>query len=260
MLKEIFGKKCGMTQIFDAEGNVYAATLLEVEPVYLLEKIEYPSKTKVRIGCLKLDQKRSQRLKRPILGYFKKIGVNPYRFIREVEIAQGTDFSFLATPQGKGQQPSPQKDVSKNAEPAKPAATAENTNAQANGQTTDETKKPVTGDQREVGVEIFKEGEKVDIRAKTKGKGFQGGVKRHGWSGQPASHGSMSHRRIGSVGSNTFPGRVFKGLRMPGHMGNAFRTAKNLKVLKVDRSKNILLVEGSIPGARGAFVRIRKTS
>ena len=100
----------------------------------------------------------------------------------------------------------------------------------------------------------------VDVRAKTKGKGFAGGMRRHGWSGQPRSHGSTTHRRIGSAGASAYPSRIIKGLNMPGHMGNSFRTTKNLRVVKVDKEKDLLFVSGSIAGARGALVCIKKVS
>jgi 50S ribosomal protein uL3 len=111
----------------------------------------------------------------------------------------------------------------------------------------------------EVGVEIFKEGEIVDVRAKTKGRGFAGGMKRHGWHGGPATHGHTSHRRIGSNGANTDPGRVVKGHRMPGHYGNAWRTVKNVKVVRIDKEKNLLFIHGAVPGCKGTIVNVKKT-
>ncbi len=83
-------------------------------------------------------------------------------------------------------------------------------------------------------------------------------MKRHNWSGQPGSHGSTTHRRVGSIGASAYPSRVMKGVRMPGHMGNAFRTTKELKVIKVDTEKALLFIKGSVSGARGTIVRIRK--
>lgn len=106
-------------------------------------------------------------------------------------------------------------------------------------------------------VDIFKERDFVDIIGISKGKGFQGGVKRWHWAGGPASHGSMHHRRVGSIGGSSFPSRVFKGQRFPGRMGNERKTVQNLEVLKVDKDNNIILVKGSVPGANNGYLEIR---
>ena len=103
----------------------------------------------------------------------------------------------------------------------------------------------------------FTAGEKVDIIGVSKGHGFQGSVKRHHFSGGAASHGSMHNRQPGSIGSNTFPGRVIKGKKLPGHMGDHRITVKNLKVIAVDAEKNLLLIKGSVPGAPGALLIIK---
>lgn len=206
MIRETYGKKIGMTQIFNQEGDALAVTLLEVEPVCVLAKMSYPGKPRVKIGVFKLDEKKSAKLKKPILGCYKKLRTASYKMIREVEARE------------------------------------------------EEIKDCPT-----VGIEIFKEGEFVSVRAKSKGRGFSGGMKRHGWAGQPKSHGSTSHRRIGSAGASAYPSRIIKGIHMPGHMGDKFRTISNLKVFKIDPEKNLLFLEGSIPGARGAIVRIRKS-
>jgi large subunit ribosomal protein L3 len=108
-----------------------------------------------------------------------------------------------------------------------------------------------------VTVEIFKEGQLVDVIGNTKGKGFQGVQFRFKTAGGPASHGSMFHRRIGAIGMRQTPGRVFKNQAMPGHMGAVNRTVQNLKVVKVLADKNLLLVRGAIPGANGSDVIIR---
>ncbi len=106
-------------------------------------------------------------------------------------------------------------------------------------------------------VEKFAEGEKVDVIGTTKGRGFQGVVKRYNFGGGPASHGSMTHRRGGSYGLCQYPGRVFKGKKMPGHMGDVQRTVQNLKVIKIVPEKNLILIAGSIPGANGSLVQVR---
>ena len=108
-----------------------------------------------------------------------------------------------------------------------------------------------------VTVEIFKEGQLVDVTGETKGKGFQGVQFRFKTKGGRASHGSMFHRRIGAIGMRQTPGRVFKNQKMPGHMGAVNRTVQNLKVVKVLADKNLLLVRGAIPGSNGSDVIIR---
>ncbi len=112
------------------------------------------------------------------------------------------------------------------------------------------------GDQ--VSVSVFAEGERVDVIGTSRGKGFQGVVKRHHFKGGRASHGSMFHRAPGSIGASSFPSRVVKGMRMGGHMGSARVTVRNLKVLKVDAENNLLLVEGAVPGGPNSYVTIRK--
>jgi len=106
--------------------------------------------------------------------------------------------------------------------------------------------------------DLFKVNDIIDVVCTSKGKGFQGGMKRWNWHGGPASRGSTSHRRVGSIGSTTTPGRVIKGHHMPGHMGNAQVTVKNLKVINVNIEHNIIAVKGAVPGFRGAFVVIKK--
>ncbi len=110
-----------------------------------------------------------------------------------------------------------------------------------------------------VDVGIFQPGELVKVTGTSKGKGFAGVVKRHGFAGGPKSHGqSDRHRAPGSIGAGTDPGRVIKGLRMAGHMGNRRVTVRNLEVVKVDPEANLLLVKGAVPGARNALLLIQK--
>ena len=109
----------------------------------------------------------------------------------------------------------------------------------------------------EIRVDMFETGQKVDVRGVTKGKGFQGGIKRHHFRGQDNTHGnSLSHRAPGSIGQCQTPGRVFKGKKMAGHMGNVNRTVQNLEVVRVDADRNLLLVKGAVPGSRGGDVLI----
>lgn len=111
---------------------------------------------------------------------------------------------------------------------------------------------------QDVGVDIFKEGDMIDVTGVTKGKGFQGVVKRHKFAGGPATHGSMFHRAPGSIGSSSYPSRVRKNKRLPGHMGNKRRTVQNLEIVGVRKEDNILLIRGAIPGSRGGLVMVKK--
>ena len=110
----------------------------------------------------------------------------------------------------------------------------------------------------ELKVDLFAEGDFVDVSGISIGKGFQGGMKRWHWKGGPRTHGSTSHRRVGSIGSSTTPGRVFRGHHMPGHMGAEKATIQNLKVIKVDLANNLLLVQGGVPGHKNGYLVIRK--
>ena len=109
----------------------------------------------------------------------------------------------------------------------------------------------------EIKADIFAAGEKVDVQGITKGKGFQGVIKRHGQHRGPMGHGSMYHRRPGSMGPTSTPGRVFKGKKLPGHMGVDTITIQNLEVVKVDLDKNVILVKGSVPGNKGSILKIK---
>ena len=115
---------------------------------------------------------------------------------------------------------------------------------------------PKAGDT--VNVSIFADGERVDVIGTSRGKGFQGVVKRHHFAGGRATHGSMFHRAPGSIGASSYPSRVVKGMRMAGHMGDRQVTVRNLRVIRVDAENNLLLVEGAVPGGPNAVVVIRK--
>jgi large subunit ribosomal protein L3 len=111
-----------------------------------------------------------------------------------------------------------------------------------------------------INVEIFSAGQKVDVTGTSIGKGYAGVIKRHHFSTQDMTHGnSLSHRAPGSIGQNQTPGRVFKGKKMAGHMGNVKRTAQNLEVVRVDAERNLLLIKGAVPGAKGGDVIVRSS-
>ena len=112
---------------------------------------------------------------------------------------------------------------------------------------------------QEIKADIFAEGDKVDATAKSKGKGFQGAIKRHGLHRGPMKHGSKYHRHAGSNSSATSPGKVFKGKKMPGHMGSVKVTVQNLEVVRVDTNKNLILVKGAVPGPKKSLVILKES-
>ena len=112
---------------------------------------------------------------------------------------------------------------------------------------------------QEIKADIFAEGDKIDVTAKSKGKGYAGGIKRFGMKSGPSAHGSKYHRHAGSNGSATTPGRVFKGKKMPGHMGNVRVTVQNLEIVKIDVENNVILVKGAVPGPKKSLVMIKET-
>ena len=111
---------------------------------------------------------------------------------------------------------------------------------------------------QEIKADLFAAGEKIDVTGTSKGKGFQGPIKRHGQSRGPESHGSRYHRRPGSMGACSYPGRVFKNKKLAGHMGSVKVTVQNLEVVRVDADKNFILVKGAIPGPKGSMVTIKE--
>ncbi len=113
---------------------------------------------------------------------------------------------------------------------------------------------------QEIKADVFAAGDKVDATAKSKGKGYQGAIKRHGQSRGPMAHGSKYHRHAGSNGSATTPGRVFKGKKMPGHMGAVRITVQNLEVVRVDAEQNLILVKGAVPGPKKSLVMIKEST
>ena len=203
----ILGIKLGMTQVFAEDGTAVPCTVLQAGPCVVVQRRtkDKDGYDAVQLGLVEFIK--PQRVTKPLTGHFKKAGVAPMRYLREMQIEDSKD----------------------------------------------ETK---AGDR--VLVDGFKVGEYVDVTGVSKGKGFQGGVKRWHYAGGDATHGSMFHRAPGGIGGSSFPSRVWKNQHFPGHMGNAKVTAKNLRVVKVDTDENLLLVRGSVPGPSGTYMFIRK--
>jgi large subunit ribosomal protein L3 len=214
----ILGKKVGMTQLFDDKGDVRPVTVLQAGPCVVTQR-----KTSTRDGYESaqiglVEFVKGKSVNKPMTGHFAKHDLPPVRITREVAIVAD-------------------------------APDAEKSEAAASG---DGIK---VGDK--VLVDMF-EGEKfVDVIGTSKGRGFAGVVRRHHFAGGPKSHGSM-FQITGSIGSSAFPSRVFKGMRMSGHMGVDRVTVRNLRVLGVDKDENLLLVEGAVPGPNGGYVLINR--
>ncbi len=202
MVRGLLGKKVGMTQIFDKDGNMVPVTVVEAGPCYILELKNSPLKVTLGFG-----EAKESRLNKARLGFFKKNNLKPVKMVCEFEAKDIKDYQV--------------------------------------GQ--------------EIKVDLFQAGDFVDVTGTSIGKGFQGGMKRWGWVGGPGGHGSMHHRRIGSVASSTEPSRVFKGKTMPGHMGDRRITTQGLRVMGVDLEKNLLLIKGSVPGCKRNYLLINKS-
>lgn len=201
----MLGKKVGVTQIFDSDGNRVGVTVIEAGPCYVTQ-VKTPATDgylAVQIGFGQIAEKR---LSKPRAGHLRAGRANAVRWLREVK---------------------PQ---------------------------TDELPEPGT----EIRVaDIFSEGDEVKVTGISKGRGFAGVMKRYGFRGGPAGHGSMVHRKPQSSGA-TDPARTFKGTKKPGHMGAARVTQQGLRVVGVDADRNLLLVSGSVPGAIKGLVLVTK--
>jgi len=195
----ILGKKIGMTQIFTEDAKLVSVTVIEAGPCPVLAVKE----KNIQIG---FDSVKENRVKKPLLGYFKKINVTPLKLIKELPKVPKKEYKVG----------------------------------------------------EELKVDLFNPGDFVDVTGTSIGKGFQGGMKRWHWHGGPQTHGSMSHRRPGSIGSSATPSRVLKGHPMPGHMGAGRVTIQSLRVVKIDPQNNLLLVKGAIPGHRNSYLVIKK--
>ncbi|MGB7294418.1 MAG: 50S ribosomal protein L3, partial [Candidatus Aminicenantales bacterium] len=206
MVEGLIGKKIGMTQSFDATGNVIPVTVIQAGPCTVIQKKtkEKDGYASVQLGLV--EEKGVRKPLKPQQGHFQKSGFPPTRILREFRASE-------------------------------PASIKE-------------------GDQ--FFVDIFAEGERVHVTGTSKGKGFQGVVRRHGFRGGRASHGSMFHRAPGSIGASSYPSRVLKGTKMGGHMGQTQITVRNLTVVRTDKENNLLLVRGAVPGPRGRYLLIRK--
>lgn len=204
MQKGILGKKVGMTQVFDDDGNVIPVTVIEAGPVKVVQKktLEKDGYQAIQVG---FEDKKPNRVNKPEKGHFDKAGVEYKKYLREFRLDDVDGYEV--------------------------------------GQ--------------EIKVDVFKPGDKVDVTGISKGKGFQGVIKRWNQRRGPMSHGSKYHRGVGSMGGSSFPSRTFKGKKLPGRMGGRRVTVLNLEVAKVDSEHNLLLVKGAVPGPKGGLLIIK---
>lgn len=205
MAKGILGRKVGMTQIFNPEGQAIPVTVIEAGPCVIIQKksVATDGYEAIQLG---FAEKKERLVNKPMKGHFNKAGVKPLRFIHEIRVDSGENYDL--------------------------------------GQ--------------EIKADVFNEGEFVDVTGTSKGKGFAGVIKRWNFNRAAMTHGSMYHRRSGSLGA-TDPARVFKGRKLPGRLGGERTTIQGLQVAKVDPERNLLLIKGSIPGANGSFVVVKET-
>ena len=205
-MKELYGKKLGMTQLHLDDGTVVPVTVIEAYKLVVVGK-KTTDKEGYNAIVVGFGDMKEQRANKPQKGVFAKAGVPVKKYIKEIKVENPDDYEIGS----------------------------------------------------EITLESLEAGAHVDVHGISKGKGFQGVIKRHGLHRGPTTHGSNYHRRPGSMGAGTNPGRVFKNKKLAGHMGHVNRTAINLEVVRVDIDKNAILVKGSVPGAKGATLNITKS-
>ncbi|GFN23047.1 MAG: 50S ribosomal protein L3 [Thermoanaerobacteraceae bacterium] len=205
MQKGILGRKLGMTQVFDEAGRVVPATVIQAGPCVVVQKktVERDGYEALQVGFEPIPE---SRVNKPLRGHFARAKVKPFRFLRELRLANTAEYQV--------------------------------------GQ--------------EIRADIFQPGDHVDVTGISKGKGFAGGIKRHGFRRGPMAHGSKYHRRPGSLAAKG-PARVFKGRKLPGRTGGERVTVLNLEVIKSDPERNLLLVKGAVPGPRRGLLIIKNS-
>src|SRR5689334_25184968 len=226
MINGILGKKIGMTQVFDDKGDVHPVTVLQAGPCVItqIKRNNKDGYEAAQIGLVEFVK--GKNVSKAMQGHFGKHNLPPVKFMREVAVE--------STPEAA-------------------AKSAEQSAEGGNGASGNGAVK--VGDK--VLVDIFNGESYVDVVGISKGRGFAGVVRRHHFGGGPAAHGHMFQVQ-GSIGASSFPSRVFPGQRMSGHMGVDQVTVRNLKIRGIDTDDNLLLVEGAVPGPKGAYVVILK--
>ncbi len=226
----LVGRKCGMTRIFTEEGVAIPVTVIEVTPNFITQ-IKTLEKDGYQALQITTGKRKASRVNKPTAGHFAKAQVEPGRGLWE--------FRF------NGELPVFQQ---------KTDASSDSDSNDASEATT-ATNESVATIGHEVPLTLFKEGQLVDVTGTSKGKGFAGVIKRHNFATQDATHGnSLAHRAPGSIGQNQSPGRVFKGKKMAGQMGNARTTVQSLEIIRIDEARRLIIVKGAVPGATGGDV------
>lgn len=204
-MSALLGKKIGMTNVFSSDGKLVPVTVVQVGPcvVTQVKNTETDGYNALQLG---FDEKKVERLTKPIAGHLKKATDKGFRVLREFR--------------------------------------------------TDDVEEVEAG--TTLGIDMFEVGQKVTISGISKGRGFQGTIKRHGFSRGPETHGNRNHRKPGSIGNSAWPGKVFKGKRLPGHMGTDRKTVKNLTIVDIKPDDNLLLVKGPVPGFKTGVLEVRK--
>lgn len=203
MVKEIYGTKVGMTQIFDEKGVAIPVTAIEVKPLTVVAK-KTADKDGYNAIVVSFGEIKEKNANKPHKGIFAKAGVDVQKYLREIKVENVDEYEIGS----------------------------------------------------KITVDTFTTEDSVDVQGTSKGKGFQGVIKRHNQSRGPMGHGSHYHRKPGSMGTMR-PMRVFKGKKLPGHMGTLTVTIQNLEIIAVDLENNCLLVKGNVPGAKNSLVIIK---
>ena len=206
-MKEILGRKLGMTRFFRESGEAVPCTVIEAGPCPVVAR-RTPEKEGYQAYQVGFGERSQRRVNLPTAGHFKASGVTPTRYLQEVRCDQA-EFEVGSS----------------------------------------------------LTVELFAEGERVDVTGVSRGLGFAGAMKRHHFGGSKKTHGQSDRWRApGSIGSSSYPSRVYRGQRMAGRMGNRQVTTLNLEVVKIITKENLMLIKGPVPGFRGGLVKIRSTN
>jgi|SRR5690554_6922615 large subunit ribosomal protein L3 len=205
-MKNMLGRKVGMTQIFKENGEVVPVTVIEAGPLFVVQKktVEKDGYNAVQVG---FGEVKERRVTKPLKGHYEKANVAYRKFLREFRVENPDEYEI--------------------------------------GQ--------------ELKADVFAEGDMVDVTGTSKGKGTAGVIKRHNFSRGRETHGSKHHRMPGGMSAGTYPGRVFKGHKMMGRMGNERVTVQNLEVVRIDAEKNLILVKGAVPGPKKGLITIKET-
>lgn len=260
MLSGLLGRKVGMTQVFGPNGTVIPVTVIEAGPcvVTQIKTVAQDGYEAVQIGFEQAHLKSATRPELGHLGHKLPLLKAQRKRLQEYQQKHGKKSSDEETDEKPDKQVAKLLKVQENRQRRPGPEVGPFKVLREVGLQTG-----VSSEGLELGktfdASLFSAGESVDIVGTSKGKGFQGGVKRHGFGGGPKTHGQSDRTRApGSIGSGTTPGRVLKGTRMAGHMGNERVTLKKLQVVQADPERNLLLVKGSVPGANGGLLLIKK--